>query len=184
MPAIVPVILSLVFSVVGVWIWFLCLPTQWPPWREHHIRHYHGRRSHAHGRRQRAHGRRQHVAQSRPVSTRPAANGIIEAQALNALIANRGHWYCPSCWGAASGLAPTADDLTTLDQIARTRIAESEEYERMVTNGSRGAPASSVCVQHGQPYCVFDGDGARRTGWGKQDWLVRAKPLNANSSEP
>src|SRR5262249_35112848 len=114
---------------------------------------------------------------SRPAAKQPVENGLFEAQALHALIANRGRWYCPSCWGAASGLAATPNELIALDRIARTRIEQSAEYERTVVNGARETPPSCVCSQIGQPDCAFERDGSKRTGWDKQDWLVRARPL-------
>jgi hypothetical protein len=176
MPAIIPAILAVFLGLVGIGIWLLCLPTQCPPWRERRIRHYHGKQSYRAASSRPAASTRA-ARSSRLASKRSVENGLFEAQALHALIANRGRWYCPSCWGAASGLAPTSNDLIALDQIARSSIEQSKEYERTVVNGARQTPSSCVCSQIGQPDCVFDRDGSKRPGWDKQDWLVRARPL-------
>jgi hypothetical protein len=177
MPATVPAILAALLCVVGVLLWFLCLRAQCLPFRDHRVRRYHPKRSH--------HAKRSRAAEPRPTSKHLGTNGLFEAQALNTLIAHRGDWYCPSCWGAASGFAVTSHDLVTLDQIARSRIAPSVEFERAVVGGAHVARASGECVcsQHGESSCLFDRDGARRAGHDTHGWLVRAKPLRAAGAE-
>ncbi len=67
----------------------------------------------------------------------------FEQQALSALAANRGKWYCPPCWGAVAGIT-SPEDLQKLSALARTVIEASNDLERVTTN-KENAP---VCTRY------------------------------------
>jgi hypothetical protein len=99
----------------------------------------------------------------------------FEEQALSALAANKGKWYCPPCWGAVAGIM-SPEDLQKLSALAKTVIEAGNDFERVMTN-KENAP---VCTRYGQPGCDFGREGRKRSAWGTWDFVVRAKPRGLN----
>src|SRR5262245_12132297 len=102
---------------------------------------------------------------------RPTAHQT-ETQALLALKATPGQWYCPRCWSVVAGI----DDVHALGQLARTVIRASDEYERLTTDET-----TASCSRAGAPSCDFDRTGAKRRSPNTWNWMVRAKARDAGA---